>query len=145
MSYQDVTGLRRSAAPVACIKPPSNQKQGYKPGLKRGSQLCGGACAQVFAAALVKCRLKAPKDPSQLYEVDAHMSAVHGSRKLAHSNQLRRVLPAPPREPKCGTHHSESDVPARHHLPTWLSGVLLKACACKVIWSPGWSGLGSWQ
>ena len=44
---------------------------------------------QVFAAALIKCRLKAPKNPSELYEVDADMSAVHGSRKLGHSNQLR--------------------------------------------------------
>ena len=48
-------------------------------------------CAQVLFASAVKCGVRPPKDPSQLYEVDDGMSSIKGSRKMVHSNQYRRA------------------------------------------------------
>ncbi len=42
---------------------------------------------QVVTAACVKCGVKPPKDPEDLYEEDR--CAVVGSRKMEHSNQLQ--------------------------------------------------------
>lgn len=47
---------------------------------------------QVLLASMVKIGVKPPKDGSQLYEVEDSVSVVKGSRKLAHSDQLRCCL-----------------------------------------------------
>lgn len=44
---------------------------------------------QVLWACVVKIRVKPPRDAKQLYEVEDAQSVVRGSRKLAHSDQMR--------------------------------------------------------
>lgn len=48
-------------------------------------------CRQVLFACVRKIRVKPPKDDSQLYEVHDKQSAVKGSRKMAHTEQMRCV------------------------------------------------------
>ncbi len=45
-------------------------------------------CRQVLFACVRKFRVKPPKDVKELYEVDDKLSAVKGSRKMAHTDQL---------------------------------------------------------
>ena len=44
---------------------------------------------QVFVAACIKLQVRPPRNAEELYEVDQGTSAVKGSRKMEHSNQLR--------------------------------------------------------
>lgn len=52
--------------------------------------------AQVVVAAVRKCRVEAPDDAAELheYEADDGMSAIQGSRRLAHTDQFRSVVVA---------------------------------------------------
>ncbi|KAK9918205.1 hypothetical protein WJX75_002247 [Coccomyxa subellipsoidea] len=55
---------------------------------------------QVLFACVRKIRVKPPKDDSQLYEVHDKQSAVKGSRKLAHTEQMRFLDRAATHMPK---------------------------------------------
>lgn len=46
-------------------------------------------CGQVLLACVRKFRVKPPTDAKQLYEVDDKLSAVKGSRKMAHTDQIK--------------------------------------------------------
>ncbi|CAL4921678.1 unnamed protein product [Urochloa decumbens] len=72
------------ALAIACFFGASNIYRYQKPGGSPLTRIC-----QVAVAAFRKRHAKLPSDLSLLYEVDGQTSAIAGSRKLEHTNELK--------------------------------------------------------
>ncbi|CAN6307374.1 unnamed protein product [Urochloa humidicola] len=72
------------ALAIACFFAASNIYRYQKPGGSPLTRIC-----QVVVAAFRKRHAKLPSDLSLLYEVDGQNSAIEGSRKLEHTNELK--------------------------------------------------------
>ncbi|RLN04722.1 protein NRT1/ PTR FAMILY 8.1-like isoform X1 [Panicum miliaceum] len=95
--------------------------------------------AQVVVAAARKCRVEAPEDASELHECEADdgMSAIQGSRRLAHTDQFRfldkaavetaadKARPSPWR--LCTVTQVEELKCVLRLLPVWASGIIFAA------------------
>ncbi|KAL6616563.1 hypothetical protein ACP70R_038833 [Stipagrostis hirtigluma subsp. patula] len=95
--------------------------------------------AQVVAAAVRKCGVDAPDDASALYECEAGdgMSAIQGSRRLAHTDQFRfldkaavetasdKAQPSPWR--LCTVTQVEELKCVLRLLPVWATGIIFSA------------------
>jgi len=72
------------ALAIACFFAASNIYRYQKPGGSPLTRVC-----QVVVAAFRKRHAELPNDVSLLYEVDGQISAIEGSRKLEHTNELK--------------------------------------------------------
>jgi len=72
------------ALAIACFFAASNIYRYQKPGGSPLTRVC-----QVVVAAFHKRHAELPNDVSLLYEVDGQISAIEGSRKLEHTNELK--------------------------------------------------------
>jgi len=72
------------ALAIACFFAASNIYRYQKPGGSPLTRVC-----QVVVAAFRKRHAELPNDVSLLYEVDGQISAIEGSRKLEHTNEIK--------------------------------------------------------